>query len=187
MRKFIYGALAVLLVLFLTVTFLPPLKAKAADNTWFPGWRQNTENGWTPGIGRGSMMQGGPAMRGAGFMPSQIADILGMDWATLRSKLAEGKSYGDIVREKGMTVEDVKAKLLAKHQEYLDQLVKDKKITGEQAQDMQKFMSERVQVMLENKFVPGQGFGGRRGFGGCGGCWGGSTGTAPQGFTGARL
>lgn len=93
-----------------------------------------------PGHGRG-----GPKLGGM----QDIAGIIGIDGATLRTEMESGKTLAQIAEAHGKSRADVKAALLKSGAERLDKLVAEGKITAEQKQSMLDQLSTRIDTMLD--------------------------------------
>lgn len=81
----------------------------------------------------GGRPQGGPRMM---FSPEDIAQLLGMTAEELRAGLKAGTTLEQIVSNKGMTLAELKEKLLAKTKTELDTQVSQGQLTAEQAQSL---------------------------------------------------
>lgn len=82
---------------------------------------------------------------------SQEANLLGMNIDEYKAAWAQGKSLWEIAKEKGISESDLLAKMQAKRQaqekEWLQNLVEQKVITQEQADQRLKLMQERSKNM----------------------------------------
>ncbi|MGI6284690.1 hypothetical protein SEF58_02600 [Neomoorella humiferrea] len=111
--------------------------------------KQAVENGNWNGLGLFLGPQFG--RKPAGKMPfggqASIASILGMSPADLASELKSGKTLADIAQEKGMTLDQIKEKLVAQEKQALDQKVAEGKMT----QDTENKILSRLQQMDLNK------------------------------------
>lgn len=108
---------------------------------------------------------GGPSFLGAGL--DVLADVLGLDAATLEEQLRAGDTMADIAEQQGVALEDVIAALEAQATERLDQAVDDGRITQEQADEMLEGIADRIDAAVNGEApLGGRGFGGHRhGFG----------------------
>ena len=82
-----------------------------------------------------------------------IAEVLDTDVETLKAQLQEGKSIAEIAGEQ---LDEVKAALLAKATEFVNQAVENGRLTEEQAADLLAALDERLDDMLNGTF-PGCG------------------------------
>jgi hypothetical protein len=106
-----------------------------------------------PGEGRpgfGQRDQGGPGMRGGG----ELASILGMSPDELRAAFQSGKSLAQIGQDKGISRDDLKAKILAARKTRLDQAVQSGRITADQEQQILNRMTANIDRQLD--MTPGQ-------------------------------
>lgn len=110
--------------------------------------------------------------RAAGGMIGFIADLLGMKPEEVIAERQAQKSLVQIAGEKGISEQELLDKVLESRKTRIDQLVKDGRITQEQADLAVKNMTERLKVNLNRTTVGPAG--------GPGGCprW---NGTAPDG------
>jgi polyhydroxyalkanoate synthesis regulator phasin len=120
------------------------------------GQRMGPQNGQgprgqgQPGQGRPGFGQRGPGMRGGG----ELASILGMSPDELRTAFQSGKSLAQIGQEKGISRDDLKAKILAARKTRLDQAVQAGKMTAEQEQQILDRMTANIDRQLD--MTPGQ-------------------------------
>ena len=110
-----------------------------------------------PGEGRpgfGERGPGGPVgghgMRGGG----ELASILGMSPDELRTAFQSGKSLAQIGQDKGISRDDLKAKILAARKTRLDQAVQAGRLTAEQEQQIINRMTANIDRQLD--MTPGQ-------------------------------
>lgn len=75
-------------------------------------------------------------MRRGHSLVGETAKILNMDPENLRKELQSGKSLADLAKEKGLSQEELKAKLLSAQKERLDSAVKEGHITQEKEQEI---------------------------------------------------
>ncbi|AOQ23160.1 hypothetical protein MTAT_16900 [Moorella thermoacetica] len=108
--------------------------------------KQAIENGtwdklgpfWEPKIGKDDD-DGGPA---------DLAAVLGMKPADLINELKSGKTLADIAKEKNLTLDQVKEKLIAQKKQVLDQKVAQ----GKMIQDTENKILSRLQQMDLTRF-----------------------------------
>lgn len=110
-----------------------------------------------PGQGRPGFGQrgpggpgGGPGMRGGG----ELASILGMSPEELRAAFQSGKSLAQIGQDKGISRDDLKAKILAARKTRLDQAVQAGNLTGDQEQQILNRINANIDRQLD--MTPGQ-------------------------------
>ena len=115
--------------------------------------------------------------RGLGVVGDAVAKLLGMTQEQIRSERANGKTLGQIAKEKGVSDQQVIDAIVAAQKQVLDQAVKDGRITQAQADWLLARAKALAPFELTNPFAPGGRFGmhGGRGFRGGHGCrcWGG--------------
>ncbi len=122
--------------------------------------RSRIESGTFPGPGG---MMGGPDIHGprAGHL-NAAADYLGLDVATLVTKLQAGQSLADIAKAQGKSVDGLKQTLIADAKKELDQAVKDGRITAAQRDEALSGIESRIDDMVNRTGPPdhgGPGFG----------------------------
>jgi len=100
-----------------------------------------------------------------GSMRDSIAKFLGIDTTTLMTERQSGKSLAQIAQEKGKSETDLVNYIVNERTAQLDQLVKDGKITKEQADLAKSQMTERVKANINKTTVGGNGYGKGRGMG----------------------
>lgn len=98
-------------------------------------------------MGRGGA---GMGMQFSGNMHEAVAEALGMTSDELQSARIDGKTIAELAKEKGISVDEVVAKLVATRKADLEQLKKDGKITQEQMDQMLSNMEIRMKAMVEN-------------------------------------
>ncbi|WP_147533431.1 DUF2680 domain-containing protein [Bacillus marasmi] len=104
-------------------------------------------------MGRGGAGMGkgmGMGMQFGGEMHETVADVLGMTVYELQAARSEGKTIADLATEKGISTDDLVAKLVEVRKANLDQLKKEGKITQEQMDRMLTNMESRMKAMIEN-------------------------------------
>jgi hypothetical protein len=105
-----------------------------------------------PGQGqRGPGRPGGPGMPGAG---QAAATALGITPEQLRTELQAGKSLAQIAQEKGVSRDDLKAKLLEAHKTRVDAAVAAGRMTAEQGQEALARATANIDRMIDA--TPGQ-------------------------------
>ncbi|WP_248928276.1 hypothetical protein [Paenibacillus hamazuiensis] len=93
---------------------------------------------------------------GINFM-QEAATILGIDEATLKASLKDGKTLVQLAQEKGITEDDLVQKLAAAETKAIDTAVSEGKLTQEQADKMKTGLADRLKQMVENKRAEGMG------------------------------
>lgn len=88
------------------------------------------------GSGQQSSRPGGPPEGLSGGPMGDIAGLLGMSAEELQTKLKAGTTLEEIASGKGMTLAQLKEKLIEKEKTELDSQVSEGKITSAQAQEM---------------------------------------------------
>jgi len=126
---------------------------KTAKKETVPADRAQQPNNRAQQPKQGSMPGGAPPMM---FRPDNIAQILGMTAEELQTQLKAGTTLEQIASNKGVTLDQLKEKLLAKTKTELDNQVSQGKLTAEQAQSM----LTRLQSMDLSKLGAGSGMGG---------------------------
>ncbi len=113
----------------------------AARESWNFGW-----------FGRPQVKKQGLDDRGSKFryMGKGAEEILGMTPDQLKAELKSGKSWEQVLSDRGLTIEQFRQKMLEKRQEALAKAVSEGKITQEQADKMIRMMEQR-----KNKLSPG--------------------------------
>ncbi|MGE3270601.1 MAG: hypothetical protein AB7P40_17735 [Chloroflexota bacterium] len=116
------------------------------------------QRGQGPGAGQGAGFRGGP---GAGFRagPVAVAEFLGMTPDELRTEMQAGKSLAQVAEAKGISRDQLKAKLLELHMARINEAVAAGRMTQEQAQQATERMTANLDSMLDR--TPGQGQGPR--------------------------
>jgi hypothetical protein len=94
--------------------------------------------------------------KGGGFhgfgKDSGLLDLLKVTEDQFRTAMDAGKTILDLAQEKGVTKEQVVDFVLKQHQTQIDQLVKDGKVTEEQAkQEKAELTADKVAEMISNK------------------------------------
>jgi hypothetical protein len=106
--------------------------------------------------GPGMQSQRGPGGPGGAQMGAgqEVASILGVTPQELRTELQGGKTLAQVGEAKGISRDDLKAKLLAAHKARTDAAVAAGRLTAEQAQKMTERATANVDRMLDA--TPGQ-------------------------------
>ncbi len=134
-----------------------------------PGTGYGPRSGFGPGAG---MMQRGMGPVGAGAEHAAVASALGVSSDELYTLRASGKSIAQIAQDKGVPLSKVTDAMLASHKVWLDQAVKDGRLTQAQADAMQSLMQSRIQTMVQTTGAGPHGMSGGRGGPGFGPRWG---------------
>jgi len=101
------------------------------------------------------------AVSGCTSVANALKSKFGVTDAAINKATASGKTLYDVAKDKGVTAAQFKDTVLAERTKAIDQAVKDKTITKEQAD----LMKERIATNSKN-MTPGQG-GMGKGMGGC--------------------
>lgn len=126
---------------------------------------QAIESGQRPGPGAGpqgprrgphgpGQGQRGPGGPGGPMAGQAVADVLGMTPEQLRTEHQAGKSLAQIAQEKGVSRDDLKAKLLEAHKTRIDAAVAAGQMTAEQGQQALARATANVDRMIDA--TPGQ-------------------------------
>ncbi|MDW7674873.1 MAG: hypothetical protein SCK28_10080 [Bacillota bacterium] len=185
MRNFNKKHLLTLLLVGLIATLLFSTMAVAAPMGWGPGFKVTSmgmwndsevfgANGFGNGMGRGfgRGFASGSGGCGAGSvgpatsMLTIISEVLGMAPADVQAAHREGKSFTAIAEEKGVAKAELVAAIVENASQYLQQLVEQDQMTAAQMDDAIAALEARLDFMLDQAMVPGQGRGFRSG--GCG-------------------
>ncbi len=81
---------------------------------------------------------------GGGLCFAAAADALGLQPQELRAALQEGKTLEELAAAKGLTPEQLREQVLSNIKKELDQMVADKKLTQDQADQILQRVEERV-------------------------------------------
>ncbi|GEA15411.1 hypothetical protein E308F_16550 [Moorella sp. E308F] len=121
--------------------------------------KKNIEDGnWNgPGLFLGPRFGGKPGGRMPFGGPASIASVLGMSPADLANELKSGKTLADIAQEKGMTLDQLKEKLVAQEKQTLDQKVAQSQMT----QDAENKILSRLEQMDLNRIGKFGGYSGK--------------------------
>jgi ribosomal protein S20 len=117
--------------------------------------------GLDPGLGRGF----GHFFRGVEDQIDAAAEYLGITPEQLRTELEDGDSLADVAREKGKSVDGLKAAMRNALKADLDKAVDDGVVTQEQADSLYEKLAPGVDRLVESDFrfpkpfAPGFGFG----------------------------
>jgi hypothetical protein len=90
-------------------------------------------------------------MRGEGML---AANVLGMTPQELRAAMMAGKSLAQIAQDKGISRDDLKAKLIAAQKTRLDQAVSEGRMSADQAKQIADRFAANVDRQID--MVPGQ-------------------------------
>jgi uncharacterized coiled-coil protein SlyX len=83
--------------------------------------------------------------------PDVVAKYLGLDAATLRDRLASGKSLADVARDQGKDVAGLEQALVDAARSRLDKAVVDKRITAQQRQSILDRLKSRVADLVAGR------------------------------------
>lgn len=113
-------------------------------------------DGQRPAFTRGfhkGFHQGNSEFKRGGFHNgfSEVAKLLGMDADALKMELNNGKSLAEIAQSKGVSKEDLTAKLLAIAQVRTDEAVKSGKLTAEKAVSIKENMKAKITAAIDKK------------------------------------
>jgi len=112
---------------------------------------------------------GGPMRHRHGDVMGAAAEVLGMTQADLMEQLRDGNSLAEVAEAQGKDLEAFKTELLAQVKTQLDELVAERDLTQEQADDVFQRTEENIDGIVNGEGCLG-GFGGmRHGQGGFGG------------------
>jgi hypothetical protein len=106
--------------------------------------------------GPGHFGRGGPGRPGLrfGFGPGKSLDaaatFLGLTAEQLRTQLGSGKSLADVAKDKGKSVDDLKAAMKTAIAAELDQAVKDNKLTDAQRTEILKDVDTHLDDIVNN-------------------------------------
>lgn len=81
-------------------------------------------------------------------MAQTLQSVLGLDAAQLKEQFKSGKSLAQIATDKGISQDDLKAKLQAAMEAHIDQAVKDQKLTADQAAQMKSKLPEKMDKII---------------------------------------
>ncbi|KIL41187.1 hypothetical protein SD70_09200 [Gordoniibacillus kamchatkensis] len=82
---------------------------------------------------------------------SEAASLLGMDANALTEQLKAGKSIADVAQERGMSAQDLTARLLRLREARIDDAVKTGKLDAARAALMKQRMGEHLDYMVKEK------------------------------------
>jgi len=105
----------------------------------------NNPSNWQPrnGYGMGHYF--------SGKMRSTIAKTLNMSEEQVYLERLKGKSIADLAKEKGVSIEKIMTEMKATKKAHVDQLLKEKKITQEQAKIILDRMDANLKLAIERK------------------------------------
>lgn len=75
---------------------------------------------------------------------SAIASILGITQDDIQKAIQSGKTFSDIIKEKGLTLDEFKKKLLDKINSTIDDAVKNNKITSQKADQLKQDIKQKI-------------------------------------------
>lgn len=124
------------------------------------------------GLGLGGVMR-----QAGGTIAEVVAKLTGLSLDEVYALRKDGKSFADIAKTKNVSAEQVTKSVLDARKSALDQAVKDKTITQEQADQAYDRMQDRISTRItsaapancDGTGAGGGGFGRGRMGGGCGG------------------
>jgi len=116
------------------------LKERIANGDGFAPFFGPGPGGHGPGRGHGFFFQGD--------LFKTAADKLGMSEQDLMTELRDGKSLADVAGEKNVSVDDLKAAILAAAKSDLDQKVTDGDITQDKADQIYSTISDHIDDMI---------------------------------------
>jgi hypothetical protein len=142
-----------------TPTILPGFRAVGPLGLGVPGLGKGL------GLGHRGFFKGGLGL-GKSESLEAAADYLGLTQAELRQALANGKSPADLAKEKGKSVDGLKAAVKKPVKEEVDEAVKDGLLTKEQGDDLYAALSKAADAFVDGDFagplglrLPGLGLG----------------------------
>jgi lambda repressor-like predicted transcriptional regulator len=131
-------------------TILPGFRAAAPPTLGLPGLGK--------GFGGRLFFKGGLGL-GKSESLAAAADYLGMTQAELRDALANGTSPADLAKQKGKSVDGLKAAVKKPITAKVDQAVKDGLLTKEQGDDLVAELSKAVDAFVDGDFAGPLGLG----------------------------
>ena len=96
---------------------------------------------------------------GGFFGLDSIAETLGLEADELMEQLADGSSLADIAEEQGVEIQDIIDTVLANLDEQLDELVADKKLTQQRADEIRDGLAAGIESMITGDMPELGGFG----------------------------
>ena len=109
--------------------------------------------------GKGSVHHRDGYKGGNGMMAdAKLLELLKIDQATLRTELQTGKTLAAIAKERGVSEQELKDRLIAKMTERLDEGVRSGHISAEQATDRKANIAETVNNLINGKAPTHPGF-----------------------------
>ncbi len=109
--------------------------------------------------GKGPMHHPNGDKRRPGMMAdAKLLELLKIDQATLRTELQTGKTLAAIAKERGVSEQELKDRLIARMTERLDEAVKSGRISAEQAADRKVNIAEMVDNLINGKAPMHPGF-----------------------------
>ncbi|MFV9511772.1 hypothetical protein [Tepidibacillus sp. LV47] len=116
--------------------------------------KKDNTTSWQPFLGMGRHF--------GGTMRSTIAKALNMTEEQVYLERLKGKSIADLAKEKGIPIEKIMTEMKAAKKAQVDQLVKEKKITDDQAKFILNRMETNLRAAIERKGIGPRGNGGIR-------------------------
>jgi hypothetical protein len=144
---------------------------------------QGMRGGFGGGFGRG---MGGGFGGGFAFGPNGasliqvVANVTGQQPAAVIAALQQGRTFAEIGKASGKSVEDLVEAVLAERRPIVGQAVSSGRFTQQQADQMMAWMKTQVELNIQGTWQP-PGWGGRRGGGGMWCPWFSATASPPVG------
>jgi hypothetical protein len=107
-------------------------------------------SGQNPPLGLGRGDWGGPD----NSLVAVAAEVLGMDRTTLAAELNTGKTIADVAKANGVALDKIVTAFVQPHADWLNQAVKDGKITQAQADQYIATMKANITAKLSAPFTP---------------------------------
>ncbi|TCS78360.1 hypothetical protein [Tepidibacillus fermentans] len=114
--------------------------------------KKDNISSWQPLLGMGRYF--------GGTMRTTIAKTLNMTEEQVYLERLKGKSIADLAKEKGIPIEKIMTEMKAAKKAQVDQLVKEKKITEDQAKFILNRMETNLRAAIERKGIGPRGNGG---------------------------
>jgi len=76
-----------------------------------------------------------------------IENILGMKKEDIQKQILSGKSFTDILKDKGLTLDQFKSKLLESLYAKIDEAVKNNKITSDKATQLKQNLKRKIPIL----------------------------------------
>ena len=135
-----------------TPAILPGFRSAGAPKLGIPGLGKGL------GLGHRGFFKGGLGL-GKSESLEAAADYLGITQAQLREALANGKSPADLAKEKGKSVDGLKAAVKKPIKAKVDEAVKDGLLTKEQGDDLYSELSKVADAFVDGDFAGPLGLG----------------------------